>query len=236
MRQIHVPTDCGTADRSPAATLDKPPQITATDDIVTEHRWCTTSSDMQTTLAWLRRHGLAHRRPSGTGTSGGPGGVTMSYLMFDARPPAGIDSATVLLSVAPEANGGSAIRADVQVVWLPARSPAEAIPHDVTRIAVSAFTAKDGRIGHRVLIGADARKLAKIVNALPTAARAEHSCAMDQGYRLHVVAGSLVFDDDVACFEVTVRDNGNALPTLASSGTFIHAVASAMGLPDYPPR
>jgi hypothetical protein len=230
---VRVPAKARPADHSPAHGLDQPAETTATDDIADDHRWWTVSADAQTTVDWLTQHGFAHHKPDGTGTSGGPAGVTAYELTFSDRAPAGIDSEELLFSVAPLPDGTAGIRADAQVVWLPNRAPDESIPSTIEKIDVSAFTMA-GRIGHRVLTGAHAHHLATRINALPTAARTEHSCTADQGYRLHVVAGPLVFDEDVACFTVLVTDGGRRLPALNGSRPFVHAVASSMGLPDYP--
>lgn len=233
---VQAPPTATPRDASPAKPLDGASQIPGTDDIVDEHRWWTVSSDAQTTLDWFRNHGVGHLTSSGSGTSGGPDGVTLFSLEFTDRPIDGINSAEVLVGVAPMPDGTSAVRADAQVVWLPARSAAESIPPNVDRIAVSAYINVNDLLGHRMLTGAKARHLAKIINALPTALRGESSCAADQGYRLHVVAGALVFDEDVACSDIAVTDSGKSLPVLEGSDAFVHAVASSMGLSDYPPR
>ena len=235
MSLVHVPAGAKSATGSPAKALDQPSQTTATNDIVDEHRWWTLAWDAQKTVDWLTKNGVEHLKSSGTGTSGGPEGVTEYTLVFDAKPPTGIDSEEVQLDVAPMPDGSSAIRADAQVVWLVNRPPAETIPSSIDRLELTAFN-QGKQIGHRVLTGGKARKLTRIINALPTAARAEHTCAADSGYTLRVGAGSLVFSDDVACFDVTVTDNGKQLPVLAGSQPFVHAVASAMGLPDSPHR
>lgn len=234
LQLVRVPPGSTLRSHSPATILDQPSQTTATDDIIDEHRWWTVSSDAETTLSWLTKNGVQHLKSSGSGTSDGPAGVTEYTLVFDDRAPAGIDSEELQLDVAPMADGSSAIRADAQVVWLPDRSPDETIPRDINRIDVSAYTMK-GRIAHRILTGAKARHLADIINALPTAVRAEGSCGMDQGYRLRVAVGSLLFDEDVACSDITVTDDGSSLPALGGDPRFVHAVASSMGLPDYPP-
>ena len=230
---IRVPSSATPAGHSPANALDQASQTTATNDIVDEHRWWTISWDAQRTLDWLTNNGVEHLKSSGTGTSGGPEGVTEYTLIFNAKAPTGIDSEEVQLDVAPMSDGTSAIRADAQVVWLVNRPADETIPGNIARIDVSASNAGK-QIGQSTLTGGKARRLARVINALPTAPRAEHSCGMDTGYTLHVVAGPLVFDADVACSDILVKNNGKQLPVLTGDQKFVHAVASSMGLPDYP--
>lgn len=233
MSLVHVPADATTSDHSPAKILNQPAQVPGVDDLVDEHRWWTVPADAETTLAWLQKNGVKHLKSSGSGTSGGPAGVEEYTLNFADRAPAGISSEEVQLNVAPMSDGTSAIRADAQVVWLVNRATVETIPRAIDRIDVSAFV-MGRQIGHRVLTGGEARRLAMVINALPTAVRGEHGCGMDQGYQLRVVAGPLVFKNEVACFDIAVTYQGHGMPALAGDEAFVHAVASSMGLPDHP--
>jgi len=232
---VRVPSEASPADHPPAKILNQPAESTATGDIVDLHRWWTIPWGAQKTLGWLTAHAVKHSTLGGSGTSGGPNGVTEYTLVFDQPASAGIHSEDIQLDIAPMADGSSAIRADAQVVWLVNRAANETIPDTVDRIELSAYN-RGHELGHRVLTGADARRMARMINQLPTALRGAHSCAMDTGYILRVVAGSLRFADDVACSDIAVTADGEQQPTLASSGQFVHALASSMGLPDYPSR
>lgn len=230
---VRVPSEASPADHPPAKILNHPAESPATGDIVDLHRWWTIPWGAQKTLGWLTAHGVKHSTPGGSGTSGGPEGVTEYTLVFDQPASAGVHSEEVQLDIALMADGTSAIRADAQVVWLVDRAANETIPNTIDRIELSAYN-RGHEIGHRALTGPDARKIARIINQLPTALRGVHSCAMDTGYILRVVAGSLRFDDDVACFDIAVTDGGKHLPALASSEQLEHAVTAAMGLPESP--
>ena len=229
---VRVPVGATQVDHSPAKILDRPAETPGTSDLVDEHRWWTVSSDAQTTLEWLTKHGVEHLKSSGSGSSGGPSGVTEYTLTFNDRAPAGINSEELQLDVAPMSDRSSAIRADAQVAWLVNKPDNETIPSSIDRVVVSAYKMST-QIGHRVLTGGQARRLVQIINSLPPALRGDHGCAADFGYRLHVVAGPVVLDEDVACRDIEVTNGGSKLPALEGKQQFIHAVASSMGLPDY---
>ena len=231
---VRPPAGARPSDSSPVKWEDDPPQQSSTPDLVDLPRWWTVDSAPDQVLGWLSTHGVRGKHPAGRGTSSGPDQPDVSYLIFRQRPKQGLDDETVLVTVTSDGHGGSAIRADAQVVWLPARDPAETI-RGQSAVDVTAYDGIPKRtLGHRVLTGAAARRLIAVINQLPTAARGEHSCGADTGYRLVVRAGPLTFDDDVACFDVAVTDGRRSLPALQSSGRFVHAVTSALGLPTFP--
>ena len=235
---VTPPPESQEVDEPPVSVEDDPPQQTSTDDLVTRTRWWTVPMSPADALDFVQHNAVQGLDPSGTGQSSGPDPADdLTYVIFDAQTKASLSSETLLLSVASDGKGGAAIRADAQVVWLPVRSPDEAIPPDIDRIDVSAYGGiPDNKlVGHRTLSGAAARRLAAVINTLPTALRGDHGCAADFGYTLRVVAGPLTFVQDVACRDILVTREGRSLPTLGGDG-FTHAVASSMGLPDYPSR
>lgn len=236
---VQPPSGSEERDDSPVSIEDDPPQTTDTDDIVNLTSWWVVPMAPADVLAYFSDHGVGDLDLGGTGTAGGPDPTDdMNYDMFDGRAKPGINSETVLITVASDGHDGAAIRADAQVVWLPARTAEETIPADLDRLDVSAYVGNpDDELGHETLTGQAARDLVQIINDLPTALRGVHGCGPDVGYTLRVVAGPLVFVDDVACRDIVVTSDGRAQPLLAGSEEFVHAVASSLGLPDrYDPQ
>ena len=219
---------------APVPALTKPPQTTATDDLVQLTRWWTVPRPPDRVYAAFDRSGLPTLQQQGNGSATADGATTFRYLLFTAQPRPGLDSEQVLVTVASDGHGGAAVRADAQVVWRPARPPEEAILDDADQVEVSAYVgnAADGLLARKTLTGQAARRLIRTVNGLPTAARTEHSCAPDFGYTLRVAAGPLVFLDNVACNAIVVTRAGRSLPVLAGDGRFTRLVASSLGLPE----
>jgi hypothetical protein len=232
---VHVPAGATTSATSPVPSEQQPPSTPGTPDLVDRHGWWTVAMSPAATLAWLGQHPPDGLKQSGGGSSGG-NGPRVDDVTYDAAPRPGIDSAEVLETVTSDGHGGSAIRADAQVAWLPEHAAAETIPPNTERLTLTATegVAPSRTLGHRVVTGARAHRLVHLIDALPTAARGEHGCGADFGYTLTVVAGPLTFRDDVACYEIAVTDDGQALPALASSDAFVRTVAADLGIPAYP--
>lgn len=231
---VRPPAGAQPADSSPVPGEDDPPQQEASPDLAVQTRWWTVHRPVAEVLGWFQSRGVRGGHADGRGTSSGPDQPDVNYLIFSVRPKTWLHDETVLVTVTSDGHGGSAIRADAQVIWLPSRDPAETI-RDQREVEVTAYDGIPKRtIGHRVLTGAAARRVIDVVNGLPTYPRVEGGCGADSGYRLVIRAGSLTFDDDVACFSVAVTDDGRSLSTLQADDRFVHVVASSMGLPDHP--
>src|SRR5438309_2292336 len=125
---------------------------------------------MSSALSWLRTHAPPGLRLSSTGSGAGPGGAS-AYLSYSDRTAPSYSLATLVLDVAPDGDGGSAMRSDGQTTWVPPRPTAEVVPADVSAVRVVAYRgsgccAATQVLAHRTVKGAKAAELARLSNAL----------------------------------------------------------------------
>jgi hypothetical protein len=103
-----------------------------------------------------------------TGETGGPAGVTSQEVGYAARSvPAGVDAAQLVLTVVPTMSGGSFVRADAQVTWIPPRTAAEYIDparYHVLMIALTTFSPRLHTIHRVVTSQAAITRLAEALN------------------------------------------------------------------------
>jgi len=129
------------------APAEGPP---AAPDVVTATRWWTAPGRPVAVLAWIRAHIPAGFSLGGYGSSGytPPGTVTAGWevvqypnLWFDqfSLPVIAhvLTQRWLVVTVARHGQAQTAIRADAQVVWLPARPAAEQIPPDARVVTVT---------------------------------------------------------------------------------------------------
>jgi hypothetical protein len=122
----------------------------ATPDVVTATRWWTAPGQPAAVLAWIRTHIPAGFSLGGYGSGGytppgavTPGRDTVQYpdLWFDQFSLPVVASVLtqrwLVVTVARLGPAQTAIRADAQVVWLPARPAAERIPPDARVVTVT---------------------------------------------------------------------------------------------------
>lgn len=104
--------------------LREAPAIPGGTRLVSNHAFWTTPGSPQQALAWLRHHSQPGAKLEGE--LRGSAGTALHF--YWSRAPAGVLSASVLVTVVPRSAGGSAIRADVFDGWELPRSPAARIP------------------------------------------------------------------------------------------------------------
>jgi hypothetical protein len=95
---------------------------------VDEYRLFSVPTSMDAALRFVQAHLPAGLASAGSGWGGQ--GTTPDYETLTAAVPArdvppGIDLAQLVYTIAPDANGGSVLRADAQIIIFPARSAAE---------------------------------------------------------------------------------------------------------------
>jgi hypothetical protein len=125
----------------------------------------------------LDRYALAHLPPRSSlasgNSGGGPQGMTSGFSVSLPTSGPNEDWAQILYETTNAPAGGYVLRVDAQVVWVPDRSPADAIPApagaQVTGYtAISAMNSSTGPVTAQ-LGEADGARLAAAVNALPLA-------------------------------------------------------------------
>jgi len=122
---------------------------------------------MTGTAAFLSVHVPIGMSLGVTGQGSGPRGLTSADVAYSAASvPAGINAAQLVLTIAPDASGGSLLRADAQVIWYPPRSAAEYIDparYHVLSIAVTIFNPTVHTVSKVVTSRAE---IAQLVDAL----------------------------------------------------------------------
>jgi hypothetical protein len=162
---------------APPAVLDTPMQSVASDGLTDVHALYLVD---QSAGPALLQHVLANlgagATMQSTGSSGGPSGDSVGFAV--SLPTTGPDesSAELLYATTQLPDGDYVLRIDAQTVWVPTRSPDDAIPEpagaQLTGYAtISAMNSSSGPVTIR-LGEADSVELAGVINALPIAAPA----------------------------------------------------------------
>jgi hypothetical protein len=164
-----------------------------------------------------------HGTPPGGGIQpGNVGAVLEADVTYQLKPlPAGVSAATLSMSVAPAGKDMSEIRADVQVIWYPARSAAEHVPagmHAVT-ITASYLNPKPGSSTRTFTSAAVVGRLAALLNGAPASTGGVASCpAIQVTYRLAFAtsrqAAPYLTAADYGCLAVQVTAAGKTQPSL----------------------
>jgi hypothetical protein len=126
------PRPPGAVRTGPIASLTQPGERPATPDLATVTQWWRVPGRPPSVLAWIRAHLPSGFTPDVTGTGNGQ---WTDVFALPAVPDVLTQRELVVLAV-PD-GGQTAIRADAQVVWLPARPAAERIPSDARVVTVT---------------------------------------------------------------------------------------------------
>jgi hypothetical protein len=222
----------GTEPTGDQGTLREPTDDEATPNLVDASAWWTTRASPQAVLAYVAAHLPHGAKSSGNSSSSGPPGtVPTESETFALSPLAGVLAERVLgVTVAPLADGFTAIRTDGEAVWLTPRPAWEQIPSGVERVVFTARGADgQGRLGPsstpRTLRGARARRLVSVLNAAEVGQPGFRSCPLG-------------FDEWVSLRFLT--DGGRTLARATENPTGCAFVALTIGdrrgppLSDYP--
>lgn len=224
--------------RAPVPTLRSAPTRPSSPYLLDVPRWWSLPISASSALSWLHAHPPRGLRLSSTGSGVGPGGPS-GFLSYSDRTAPSYSLATLVLDVAPDGRGGSALRSDGQTLWVPSRPAAEAVPTDVSAVRLIAYRgsgccAARHVLAHRMVRGAKAAELARLANALLRDNRGVVNCANDTGFRISAmfvaVQRELVFTEDPACGSVSVTSGGVAQPGLLIDAAFQRALSKTLGL------
>ncbi|HTZ28797.1 MAG TPA: hypothetical protein VMC83_32655 [Streptosporangiaceae bacterium] len=116
---------------------------------------------------FVQAHLPAGLTPGGTGSGGDGDGPQYYEVTADVAPsavPAGIYTAQLVYTIAPDPDGGSLLRADAQIIIYPARSAAEYLdPADIRSVTVS-HTAPDP-VSRTITSRPEIARLARLVDS-----------------------------------------------------------------------
>lgn len=242
--------------RLPVSWLSQAPQWPMSPDLVTRTAWWRAAGQPQTVLAWVRAHPPSGLTISGSGMGPGshmdlrPGepppapdtplpGTRMWYTVFSQ--PA-MPGGQLLVAVASDGNGHTAIRVDAQVVWLPAKPAAERIPSAakiVTITPVPGFapvSAHDQTV--TITDPAAVAKIAAVIDALPVFPPGERSCPLFQGRGMRLTfraapagpALAVVTGDTTGCGTVAVIIDGRPMLALGQATSMQQQVMAIAGI------
>lgn len=129
--------------RGDGGLLARPPQGVS-GLLIDRHRWWRSNDALGSMIAFLKAHPSSGWRLDGSGRQGGPGVPPNQSLSFTLSPIRGaVSKRALLFDVVALHDGGTAIRADAQEVWLLPRPATETIPRGVRVLDVT--SARPGR-------------------------------------------------------------------------------------------
>jgi hypothetical protein len=194
------------------------------DNLLSRTRLWSAPGGVAAAVAYLQAH-----VPSGLGLEEvGPGAPTVTYV---GESNAAYSSARLHMDVVPY-EGGVAVRARSEVLWQPKAGSGRPLPADIAAVEITVRRADKAPTVTRVLLGAEARKLATLINALPVADPNTAVCSADTGLRddlaFRTSSGSVKVSVKVgACGSVLVGGSVN----LTGADQLDAAVLEALGLP-----
>jgi hypothetical protein len=184
---------------------------------------------MDAAQQFVRAHLPAGLTSSGTGWGSAGGMPEYDMLAADVAPravPPGIDVAQLVFTIAPDAGGGSLLRADAQIIIFPARSAAEYLdPRDIRSVTVS--TTGPDPVSRTVTSRPEIARLARVLDgedAFPLGL--VYSCPAELGpsYQLTFTPVSAsrptVVVDPANCMGDAVFADGVRQPGLVDAGLF----------------
>jgi hypothetical protein len=186
----------------PAPILDAAGERPGTPDLVDLSRLWTVAEPWTSVRTYLEGHPPDGMQQAGIGSSADRG-VTTSWGIGFAPPPLPPTTdhwQVVEYTIAPLPAGGTGVRVDVQVIWLPTRPQGTFVSPGATSVTVTATWGSDATAQHLTRTVTDPTtiaELARTVNGLSVADPGSHGCTMDVGLRLEVHFSGPAPADDV---------------------------------------
>lgn len=207
----------------------------ATPDIATATRWWRAPGRPQAVLAWIRAHIPRGFTLGGEGSGSyepGPAAAAIQSWTdeFELAPVPGVLTQRWLVVLVVADGDQTAIRADAQVVWLPARLAAERIPADARVVTITpVFGIRPAkplvRRDPAVTITSPAKvaAIAAVINGLPVFPPGTFSCPADFGTAMRLTFRTSPRGPVVAqlsaeyggCGTVSVSIGGQNMPALS---------------------
>jgi hypothetical protein len=242
LAKLRLPAGATRSSADPAANsaLNMPAIETATPARVDRHAFWRVPGAPQTAIAWIRAHPPAGS--SGVFTSGVSSVHFVPYawsvsFSFPVKPGV-LRSKTLGVVVTAARGGGTAVRADAELVWTVVRPGWERVP-----AGVRAVTITDDRLGEpagsprTVTDPAQVNRIVALVNGLPRAQPGVFSCPADMGPLVGLsflpapgaVPVAVASADGSGCGIVTFRIGGRTAPSLSGGPGLIKSLDSLLG-------
>ncbi len=224
-----------------AGILKQPVQVPQTPTLVDDASWWQAPGQPQAVLAWEQAHLPRRFTSAGSGMNYGPG-VTTAWSEEFSLPalPAVLTSRQLIIEVVSAGNGQTAIRVDSQVIWLPAKPPAERVPAGAKSVTISSLpgslVAPEPPSPVTIRNQAELRRIASLADSLPVFPPGTYNCPMDNGSGVELTFRSadgrtlaVVDADQTGCETVSVTVDGQSLPALSGGGSLAQLVLSLTG-------
>jgi trimeric autotransporter adhesin len=220
-----------------------PVEHPADPNLVQHTEWWTTSQAPAALLAWIKAHPPTGTTADGSSTSTSSGATDLWIQDFAAPAQPGVISQRLLeAAVTAAPGGGSALRVDAIVTYLPTKSAAETIAVPVTLEVTPDFPQGQQGISNaavaplKVTDPVQIAEITSLVNGLPAAPAGGMNCPMDNGSGLKVsfqsASGAPWAQADInasGCRTVTVTVNGKAQPALSGGDQLTAQIISILG-------
>jgi len=240
LSRLRLPAGTRRLPATPAPPYLGQPAYEAGGAQVDVHRFFAVAQSPATLSSYLVAHVPDGMTSFGTGQLSGPDQPTELDVSYLARPvPAGIYSAQVVLTIAPDSSGGSHLRADAQVIWYPPRTAAEYVDparYHVLTMTVSVAGQKPRTIHKVVTSQADIARLAAALNRSPAEPPVGFSCPaifvtyqLDLSVSRHARPAVVIVANSISCGGTSITVEGRPQPALADRGAVAAAAAHALG-------
>jgi hypothetical protein len=194
--------------------------------------------------AYLSGHVPTGMSLSETGQGSGPDGVSADVSYSARSVPVGVNAAQLVLTIAPDASGGTLVRVDAQVIWYPPRTAAEYIDparYKVLTVAVTIFNPRLHTISKVVTSQAAIARLADALNRSPVDPITFAMCPMIFAtYRLGFAVAPhrrpvvIVTATKNPCLGADISVNGRKQPPLQAAATVVAIADQLLGVTPRP--
>jgi hypothetical protein len=225
---VTLPAGATHVSTPPAPALTAAPESEMTKRMAVAHTFYTVPGTIDSVMTFVQTHLPAGFSNSGGG-SGGPPYSADLMLVGESTPAFG---QPWLLVSATQDGALIGVRVDSQVVWLPVRTAAEFVPSAVPG-ATLVGTSYGQAVSNKTvtLDSTQARALAAIINALPTASDAEHGCpAITHDATLTFTSTPKIVVTESGCGVALDAGEGAQLP-LSDTGVLQDALDKLLGVP-----
>ncbi len=242
----------------PVSWLSASPEPATGPDAVTRTGWWRVAGQPVTVLGWIKAH-MPSGFSLGLSGSGQPGprivaepalphpgatkpAIKLWFAQFTKPPvPDVLSTRWLVVSVAADGSGQTAIRVDGEVYWVPVKPAAERIPSSATVVTIAPIlgngpvNADDAPVV--ITDPAKVAKIAAVVNALQLFAVGRMMCPMYRGPSMRLTFRAAPTGPDLAvvtanttgCGTVGVSIGGHQYPMLAGAGAMEKQVMTIAG-------
>jgi hypothetical protein len=242
LAQLTLPPGATRSQVDPSGSaLANPGFSVATPDLVDLHKFWRVPGDPETVYNWITAHPPPGSKLTVHG-GGGTNGVMQVWVAgFSFLPPSmrGAPSEMLVVELTQAHGGGTALRADGQVVWLFERPASERIPNGVRAVMISEHRISGTSPGpwtvsDRARVG----RIVALVNRLPAGQPGTYSCPGDSGPSVTITFGTAgsggkrlatAYADGGGCGFVSLWIRGHRRPFLDGGPGLIRRLGSLLG-------